>query len=226
MRQEAERRPNVALAVLVLTALAAVGVACGIMGDSTKDAVVTPAPDATSEAAVPPEEALRGWVQNRLEVGFVANCDEARRPDDVGKQCARFRGEREGMLAYELGPVFSEYTRLVILKRVGDTWTLARMEERDPNLPPVPGIPWPLEVGVSVVVAGTDDCLRVRERPGTQAPEVACLPDGTAVTISSGPVEIDGFEWWQLEGYDGWSASNWLRYPDEAPVGPTATPET
>lgn len=216
--------PALVLALLIISAT--LGVACGLVGNETEDGKETATPDVTPEAAIPSEEALRRWVENRLAVGFVADCDDARRPEDVGKQCARFRSERDGMVAYELGPVFSEYTRLMILKRVGDTWTLAHMEERDPNQPPVPGIPWPLEVGASVLVAGTGDCLRVRERPGTQAPEVACLDDGTAVTISSGPVEIDGYEWWQLEGYDGWSASNWLRYPDEAPAGPTATPET
>jgi len=198
--------------------LAAWALACG--DDGAEEPSPT-APEATATVAIPPEDALSLFVQRRLNQGFVANCDEARRPGDVGKQCARLRGQRDGLLAFELGPTFGEYTRLIILKRAGPGWTIAHLENRDPDLPPVPGIPWPLEVGATVVVAGTDDCLRVRERPGLLAPEVACIEDGAAVTISSGPVEVDSFEWWQLEGY-GWSASTWLRYPEEAP---TATPE-
>ena len=85
------------------------------------------------------------------------------------------------------------------------------------------GIPWPLAVGETVVVSVAEDCLRVRERPGLQAPEVSCLENGTVATIQSGPVEIDDHQWWQLVGY-GWSASNWLRYPEERPASETATP--
>ncbi len=226
MRQRAGKLTGVIAAVVVLCAMAALTIACGLVGgdDGAQQGEATVTLEATPTPAIPPEEALRRWVQNRLNVGFVADCDGARRPDDVGKQCARFRGERNSMVAYELGPTFAEYTRLMILKRAGDTWTIAHLETRDPNLPPVPGIPWPLQVGATVIVAGTGDCLRVRERPGLQGPEVSCLDDGTAVSISSGPVEVDGFEWWQLEGY-GWSAGNWLRYPEEAPASPTVTPE-
>ncbi|OGO51674.1 MAG: hypothetical protein A2148_09920 [Chloroflexi bacterium RBG_16_68_14] len=216
---------GVTAAVVALCATAALAVACGLVGgDGAGDEDKTTTPSVTQQPAVPPEEALRLFVQRRLNQGFVADCDAAQRPDDVAKQCARLLGERSGLLAYELGPTFAEYTRLIILKQVGDTWTIEHLENRDPNLPPVPGIPWPLEVGVAVVVAGTGDCLRVRERAGIQAPEIACLDDGAAVTVSSGPVEIDGFEWWQLEGY-GWAAGNWLRYPEEAPASPTETPE-
>jgi hypothetical protein len=217
-------RPGLIVAVALLSATAAIAIACGASGDGAQDGEASPVASATAEAAIPPEEALRLWVERRLRQGFVADCDEAQRPGDVGKQCARFRAERDGMLAYELGPVFSEYTRLIILKRAGDAWTIERLEERDPALPPVAGIPWPLQVGAAVVVTGTGDCLRVRDRPGVQGTELHCLPDGTTVTIGSGPEENDDLEWWQLEGYDGWAAGNWLRYPAEASAGPTATP--
>lgn len=224
MRPEPTAQPGLIVLVTLLSAATVITTACGVTGDDVQDGEATPAPSATAEAAIPPEEALRLWVERRLRQGFVADCSGAQRPGDVGKQCARFRAERDGMLAYEMGPVFSEYTRLIILKRAGDTWTIEHLEERDPALPPVPGIPWPLQVGASVVVAGTGDCLRVRDRPGVEGTELDCLPDGTAVTLSSGPVENDDLQWWQLEGY-GWSAGNWLRYPEEATAGPTATPE-
>ncbi len=223
MERLAGKRAGVTVAAVALCAAAVFVAACGLVGDDApNESPATPA--ASQPPAVPPEEALRIYVGRRLNQGFIADCDAARRPDDVGKQCARLRGERESMLAYELGPTFGEFTRLIILQQAADSWTIAHLENRDPNLPPVPGIPWPLQVGTNVIVTGTGDCLHIRERPGLQAPQLTCLDDGTAVTISSGPVQIDDFEWWQLEGY-GWSAGNWLRYPEEAPPSPSATPE-
>jgi len=213
---------HLAAAVTVLWAAAGLAIACGLVGgDDTGDG--TPAAEPTTTPAVPPEEALRLYVQRRLSQGFVAECDEARRPDDVGKQCARLRGTRDGLRAYELGPAFGEYTRLIILEQVGDTWTIVHLEGRDPGQPPVLGVPWPLRIGATVVVSVTGDCLRARERPGLMAGASACLENGSVATITAGPVEIDGLQWWELEGY-GWSASNWLRYAEEAPT-PTATPE-
>lgn len=214
-------RPGPLLAIATLAIGALFAIACG---DGDRAA---PAPDGTQAgptptASTPPEEALRLFVQRRLGQGFVADCEEARRPGDVGKQCARFRGERDGLLAYELGPTFSEFTRLIILERAAGSWTIAHLENRDPDLPEVPGIPWPLQVGASVVVAGTGDCLRVRSQPGVNSPQVDCIDDGVTVTINAGPVEQDDLEWWQLEGY-GWVAGAWLRYPDEPQ--PEATPE-
>lgn len=204
-------------------AAAAFAVACGDNGNSgpATPSTGTPVPNQT---VTPPEEALRLFVQRRLNQGFVSDCDEAERPDDVGKQCARLRGERNGLLAYELGPTFAEYTRLLILQQTADGWTIARQETRDPDQPPVPGIPWPLEVGVSVVVAGTTpDCLKIRQAPGLSETELDCIEDGTVVTTVGGPNETDEIEWWQLEGL-GWAAGNYLRYPEEAPT-PEPTPE-
>jgi hypothetical protein len=190
-------------------------------GEETGAASTENAPEGTPQANVEsPETALERWVQNRLNVGFVANCDDASRPDDIGKQCATRRGERDGMFAFELGPAFSDYTRLIILSRAGDSWTIAHMENRDPNAPDVPGIPWPLQAGAELVVAGTDpDCLRIREQPGVDAEQVECLADGTDVLITEGPVQIDDFDWWRLEGY-GWAVGNYLRYEEDVEDAP------
>lgn len=207
--------PGLATALLAACALALA--ACGGVSsqpDGATAVIATP--------SVAPEEALRLFVQRRLNQSFVVNCDEAERPQDVGKQCARFRGERDGYLAYELGPTFSEFTRIIILERAADAWTIARFENYDANDPAPPGIPWPLHEGAEVEVTGTGDCLRVRARASVSAPEIGCIDDGTAVTVTAGPQDADGFQWWQLDGYDGWVAGDWLRYPDEAP---TPTPD-
>ncbi len=222
----APERVKLASATAVVAALSALAIACSSGNHTgTGPAATPPASGGTTTAATAPEEALRLYVERRFVLGFIPDCDKASRPGDVGKWCARVRGERNGLLAYELGPTFGEYVQLIILKPTGDSWTIAKLENRDLDLPPVAGIPWPLQTGANVVVAGTGECLRIRENPSVQAPEKACLDDGTAVKVSDGPVEADGFEWWRLEGYAGWAASNWLRYPEEAAATPTATPE-
>ncbi len=212
------------IAALALAVLGAVVAGCGLLDDDGQAQGPAASSKATPTPVTPPEDALRHSVERRLSLGFVDDCDEARRPDDTGKQCARLRGIHNGMRAYELGPTFGEYSRLLILEQAGDSWTIAHLERRTPGQPAVPGIPWPLAVGETVVVAVVDDCLRVREHPGVQAPEVACLEAGTVATIQSGPVEIDDHQWWQLVGY-GWSASDWLRYPEDPSASDPVTPE-
>ncbi|MGB2694107.1 MAG: hypothetical protein WBD55_02840 [Dehalococcoidia bacterium] len=207
-------------ALLLLCAGATLSLACGLVGGGDDSSTATnTTPNATAMPAIPAEAALERYVERRLLQGFVRNCDDAERPNDIAKQCARYRGTKDGLVAYALGPTFSPYTRLIILEPAGDTWSIVHLEVREPGDPPVPGIPWPLRIGATIVVAGTDSCLQTRERPGLQAGSTACLENGTAATITQGPVDIDDHEWWFLEGY-GWSSSNWLRYPDEA-----ATPE-
>ena len=226
MQQGAWRPGSATIIAIALVAAAAFAAGCGLLGgdDATSDVESSLEPTATP--TVPPEEALRLWVQRRLRQSFVADCEEAQRPNDAGKQCASFLGARGSMRAYELGPVFSAPTRLIILQQIADMWTIVHLENRDPSHPQPPGIPWPLRPGATVVVIITDDCLRVREHPGLGARQIDCLENGTEVTISGGPTEIDGLQWWELEGYEGWSASTWLRYPEEAtPAPPAVTPE-
>ena len=216
------RLPYPAFAVVLLTALFA-AMSCSDGGDDNPGPTDTPSGAAGSptanetETAADPEDALGLWVQRRLSLGFVADCEDARRPDDIGKQCARRAGERGEMVAYEVGPTFSEYSMIFVLRQEAGVWTIVSQVARDPVAPDVPGIPWPLEIGAEVVVAGTDACLRVRDRPEAAAPEVACLNDGEPARIIGGPIEADDNEWWQLE-HLGWASGTYLRYPDEAPT--------
>jgi len=220
-------KPLAALAAVALVTVAALAIACS--SDKNQPATSTPATPAAGETppsnATPttsPEEALARYAQ-RLNQGFVADCDKAKRPDDVGKQCAHKLGERGDLVAYTLGPTFSNPTRILILKPEAGDWTLVSIENLDPNQPTAPGIPWPLEAGAQVVVAGTaPDCLKIREAPGIGSAQLDCITDGTAVTVFAGPVEQDSIVWWQLQDR-GWAAGAYLRYPGEAPT-PPATP--
>jgi hypothetical protein len=202
--------------------LCATAIACSSGGNqpststpATPAAGATPSPNATPSTS--PQDALARYVQ-RLNQGFVADCDQAKRPDDVGKQCAQKLGERGDLVAYTLGPTFSNPTRILILRPEAGDWTLVSIENLDPNQPAAPGIPWPLEAGAHVVVVGTAPiCLTIRAAPGTGSAQLDCINDGTAVTIVAGPVAQDNIDWWQLENL-GWAAGGYLRYPDAAPT--------
>ncbi|HLZ71119.1 MAG TPA: CAP domain-containing protein [Dehalococcoidia bacterium] len=64
-------------------------------------------------------------------------------------------------------------------------------------------------LNATVVVSGTGDCLRVHDAPTIGANVVGCLPDGTAMIVSAGPISADGYTWWKL-GALGWAAGQYL----------------
>jgi hypothetical protein len=77
---------------------------------------------------------------------------------------------------------------------------------------PRPPVTWDqapgLAIGAAAVIANTDACLHVRERPSATARSEHCLVDGTRVTIRDGPVDAEGYRWWLVEvrNISGWVA--------------------
>jgi uncharacterized protein YkwD len=61
----------------------------------------------------------------------------------------------------------------------------------------------------ATVNAGRGDCLNVRAEPAMTARVIACLADGTAVTITAGPREAGSVTWWQIDG-GGWASGEFL----------------
>jgi uncharacterized protein YkwD len=65
--------------------------------------------------------------------------------------------------------------------------------------------------GAPALVTGTglNDCLKVHDGPSLSAGLVACLPDGSAMVVTGGPVSADGYTWWRL-GDLGWAVGAYL----------------
>ncbi len=68
-----------------------------------------------------------------------------------------------------------------------------------------------LAIGSTATVTGTGsfDCLNVHSGPGSAADVVSCLPDGTSMIVTDGPVSADGYVWLKL-GNLGWAVSEYL----------------
>lgn len=90
-----------------------------------------------------------------------------------------------------------------------------------PAATPIPAVLPALTVGGAAMVHTTEgDRLRVRSGPGTDFPVQFELPDGTPVTLMSGPAAGSGYTWWYirtLDGRTGWAvdgvpdAGGWLQ---------------
>jgi hypothetical protein len=66
-----------------------------------------------------------------------------------------------------------------------------------------------LQIGGQAQVTNLNGApLRARQAPGLSAAIVARIPEGSTVTLLDGPVEADGYVWWQVTSGNntGWSA--------------------
>lgn len=94
-----------------------------------------------------------------------------------------------------------------------------------PTLTPVPTVdrsqvPTEITVDYYATVINTDGIgVSVRGGPSTANARVEIAAEGSAILVVSGPVEGDGFIWWQVEladGTQGWVAGDFLE-PAPAP---------
>lgn len=68
------------------------------------------------------------------------------------------------------------------------------------------------DVGQTLVVTGTGDCLNVRAGPSTANDSIVCAADGTTVTVTGGPQDAQGYTWWkvQTDQGEGWAVGDYL----------------
>jgi len=208
-------------AALLLAAIAAFALlltAC--FDDEPSEPGVTAATATAGGSPTPatgsPDEALAAYSRQKLQMEYAGDCQAAQQPGDEGKLCTSFVGDRGPAKAYIAGPAFSEFTTWIFAEQRAGQWQVIGDFPMNPQAADVPGIPWPLAVGAQVVVAGTGQCLNVREGPGLALVAIDCLQDGVTIKLGEGPQLVDGFQWWRIEGRDGWVAADWLRYPDAA----------
>ncbi len=85
-----------------------------------------------------------------------------------------------------------------------------------PSTPtPVPVVPAEIAIGVYVQVSGTEGSdLSLRADPGTDYARLKIVAEGSVLKVLDGPVEADGYVWWQLQdvsdGVVGWAVADYL----------------
>lgn len=226
----------VAIVVGVVAAIVFVFDVGGGDGDGEQETVAsspTVAPSPTPSRS-PEETAIDDYVRTVLNGTYSGDCSAAvvnqQQPaatapagdgtpgpaPAANSLCSQHRGEREDVKAYVLGLPLAEPSYWVFLEPVGGGFQVLDAVEITTEVTAVPGTPWPLRPGAEVVVTGAAPCLNVREGPALDQAAPDCIPDGTTVIVASGPVEGDGYQWWQLEGRAGWVVDLYLRYPDES----------
>jgi hypothetical protein len=213
------RKPLTLALLLTAAASALFLAACFEKGEPSRPGVTatTPTPGGSPTPATgSPEEALGAYARQNLQMEYVGDCQAAQLPDDQGKLCTSHRGDRGSMKAYIAGPAFTQFTTWLFVEQKNGQWQVVGEFPIRPQAADVPGIPWPLTVGAQVVVVGTGQCLNVRDGPGLDKAAIDCLQDGTTIKLAEGPQEVDDFQWWRIDGRDGWVAADWLRYPDAA----------
>lgn len=214
--------PITGIAVLIVL-IALVAVVCTGGGDDEGAPAATATPEVTPTVPTGSlqESAIVQYVQTTQGSAYAGSCANADASADTGKICSAYRGEREGVHAFVIGPTFSEGSEWAFVEMQGGAWRVVTTTPITPESAAVPGIPWPLKVGAEVVVIGTGSCLNVRTEPGGDA--VDCITEGTPIVLAAGPEEARDLVWWRVEGRDGWVAADYLRYPD-ATTDPEPTP--
>jgi hypothetical protein len=94
------------------------------------------------------------------------------------------------------------------------------MVQSTPVLPPststpVPAVPQEVAIGVYVKVSGTGGGdLSFRAGPDTNYARLKIVAEGSVLRVLDGPMEADGYIWWQLQdvsdGVVGWAVADYL----------------
>ena len=73
-------------------------------------------------------------------------------------------------------------------------------------------VPTEIEIGIQVQVKTGGKNLHGRGEPGLSGSLDARFEDGSLLKVIDGPVDKDGYTWWQVEGEAGvgWSAADYL----------------
>lgn len=79
----------------------------------------------------------------------------------------------------------------------------------------IPAVPAEIAIGFYVQVSGTEgNNLSFRAGPGTNYARLKVIAEGSVLKVLDGPVEADGYVWWQLQdvsdGMIGWAAADYL----------------
>jgi len=119
--------------VFLLGVLALAMSACG---NSTKSSTpATSIPASTTTTTTPPvtttegggqgtpDAAIGAWMAAR-GLHYVGECAKATMSQGAGSHCSTLRANRSDVMIFEAGPIFSEYTTWLLVRRFASGWAV------------------------------------------------------------------------------------------------------
>lgn len=121
---------------------------------------------------------------------------------------------------YQQSTQYTPGAALTVLPAVVNTPDLGLLISATPTgtTEPNPGNTGQIQVGVFAQITGTGiNGLRIRTSPGTSSNVIFVANEFEIFKVIGGPIDQDGYTWWQLAApYDqsrqGWAAANYLAY--------------
>lgn len=118
------------------------------------------------------------------------------------------------------GPVFPPSTSVPLLETETEGTPTPMMVQDTPvpsfsTLTSVPAVPTEIGIDIYVKVSGTGgNDLSFRANAGTNYARLKIVAEGSVLKVLDGPVEADGYVWWQLQdvsdGMVGWAVADYL----------------
>ncbi len=72
------------------------------------------------------------------------------------------------------------------------------------------------QISIGSTVAVTYEALNIHRAADPNSESLAIVPQGQELTVTGGPIKVDGRNWWQVSGWEnlglqGWCSERWLR---------------
>lgn len=195
--------------------------------DPAVEAAPAPRPEPVPSPAVAPPAAqapARSTGTTAVVTVETAPCANVRRepaidaevvaclPDGTRAAVAEGPAESGGRRWYQLQGHGWVAAEILSIETIVPAATPSAPAPAESPAPPTPTSGHPAGDALSpgpAVVRGADPCVNARQEPSLGAGAVACLPNGSKVTIVGGPESADGHRWYRLAGL-GWAVEDYL----------------
>jgi hypothetical protein len=203
-----------------------------IQTDVQATPVASPTVEATDIVVAESTTTVEASLDEVLEAEHAINVHESAENIDTYIACGDLTGDVVGgSLMVELRELNdSRYTGQAVLTDAGNgttnvTVVVLRVDvgavEAPGATPAVGAQPVDGQFSVGTSVTTTDDDVRIRAEPNTDADILLALPAATQLEITGGPEEADEYTWYEVEVVNedetviGWVASDFLEVVEE-----------
>jgi hypothetical protein len=164
-----------------------------------------------------PSLALTAWLE-QAGSAYAGDCALANPAVDTFKRCTVVYSVSTDIWVFAAGNTFADYDSWLFVERRGGAWRVFGVAPLTAGQFTSGSLPWPdvtpfnatgvgLSPGDEAIITATGSCFDVRAQPSFAAESLACLADGTAVTVGESQA-AEGYVWYEVDG--GWIAGPWI----------------